>query len=118
MLAFTDELRQLQPSLDMDVKTDSADMAWIAYTSPEVKALENRTHIVAKVSPDRFLHQLFKDITKVDDPMKLMSEIHTIASSIQDVGLNFKSYPRQIEDCMDSSQTRSSRRFMMLTIFA
>lgn len=97
MLAFTDELRQLQPSLDMDVKTDSADMAWIAYTSPEVKALENRTHIVAKVSPDRFLHQLFKDITKVDDPMKLMSEIHTIASSIQDVGLNFKSYPRQIE---------------------
>ncbi len=97
MLAFTDELRQLQPSLDMDVKTDSADMAWIAYTSPEVKALENRTHIVAKVSPDRFLHQLFKDITKVDDPMKLMSEIHSIASSIQDVGLNFKSYPRQIE---------------------
>ena len=97
MLAFTDELRQLQPSLDMDVKTDSADMAWIAYTSPEVKALENRTHIVAKVSPDRFLHQLFKVITKVDDPMKLMSEIHTIASSIQDVGLNFKSYPRQIE---------------------
>ena len=97
MQAFTDELRQLQPSLDMDVKTDSADMAWIAYTSPEVKALENRTHIVAKVSPDRFLHQLFKDITKVDDPMKLMSEIHTIASSIQDVGLNFKSYPRQIE---------------------
>lgn len=97
MLAFTDELRQLQPSLDMDVKMDSADMAWIAYTSPEVKALENRTHIVAKVSPDRFLHQLFKDITKVDDPIKLMSEIHTIASSIQDVGLNFKSYPRQIE---------------------
>ena len=97
MLAFTDELRQLQPSLDMDVKMDSVDMAWIAYTSPEVKALENRTHIVAKVSPDRFLHQLFKDITKVDDPMKLMSEIHTIASSIQDVGLNFKSYPRQIE---------------------
>lgn len=97
MLAFTDELRQLQPSLDMDVKTDSADMAWIAYTSPEVKALENRTHIVAKVSPDRFLHQLFMDITKVDDPIKLMSEIHTIASSIQDVGLNFKSYPRQIE---------------------
>ena len=97
MLAFTDELRQLQPSLDMDVKTDSADMAWIAYTSPEMKALENRTHIVAKVSPDRFLRQLFKDITKVYDPMKLMSEIHTIASSIQDVGLNFKSYPRQIE---------------------
>ena len=97
MLAFTDVLRQLQPSLNMDVKTDSADMAWIAYTSPEVKALENCTHIVAQVSPDRFLHQLFKDITRVDDPMKLMSEMHTIVSSIQDVGLNFKSYPKDIE---------------------
>ena len=97
MQAFTDELRRLQPSLDMDAKTDSADMVWIAYTSPEVKALENRTKVMPQVSPDRFLRQLFKDITKVDEPMKLMSEIHTIASSIQDVGLNFKSYPRQIE---------------------
>lgn len=97
MLMFTDELRRLQPSLDMDVKTDSADMAWIAYTSPEVKALESRTSVVAKVKPYRFLHQLFKDISKVDDPLKLMSEIHTVASSIQDVGLNFKSYPKVLE---------------------
>ena len=97
MQAFTDELRRLQPSLDMDVKTDSADMAWIAYTSPEVKALEARTHIAARISPDRFLSQLFKDVSKIDEPLKLMSEIHTISSSIQDVGLNFKSYPKDIE---------------------
>ena len=44
MLAFTSELHTLQPGLNLDVKTDSADMAWIAYVSPEVKALENRTH--------------------------------------------------------------------------
>ena len=102
MLAFTDELRQLQPGLSLDVKTDSADMAWIAYTSPEVKALENRTHVTAKVSPDRFLRQLFKDISKVEDPMKLMSEMHTIASSIQDVGLNFKRYPKNIEEALNA----------------
>ena len=97
MQAFTDELCHLQPSLDMDVKTDSSDMAWIAYTSPEVKALENRTSVVPKVTPYRFLHQLFKDISKVDNPIKLMSEMHTIACSIQDVGLNFKSYPKALE---------------------
>ena len=102
MQAFTDELRQLQPGLSLDVKTDSADMAWIAYTSPEVKALENRTHVTAKVSPDRFLRQLFKDISKVEDPMKLMGEMHTIASSIQDVGLNFKSYPVKVENTLNA----------------
>ena len=102
MQAFTDELRLLQPGLSLDVKTDSADMAWIAYTSPEVKALENRTHVTAKVSPDRFLRQLFKDIAKVEDPMKLMGEMHTIASSIQDVGLNFEHYPNDIEEALNA----------------
>ena len=38
MQAFTSELHTLQPGLNLDVKTDSADMAWIAYVSPEVKA--------------------------------------------------------------------------------
>ena len=98
MKAFIDELRHLQPSLAMDVKTDSADMAWIAYASPEVKALEKQTKVVAKVNTDRFMRQLFKDISKIDNPLNLMSEIHSIASSMQDVGLNFKRYPKDIEN--------------------
>ena len=102
MLAFTDELHHLQPSLTMDVKTDSADMAWIAYTSPEEKALENRTKVTPKVSTDRFMHLLFKDISKIDDPMKLMGEMQAITSSIQDVGLNFKSYPKDIEEQLNA----------------
>lgn len=102
MLAFTDELHHLQPSLTMDVKSDSADMAWIAYTSPEEKALENRTKVTPKVSTDRFMHLLFKDISKIDDPMKLMGEMQAITSSIQDVGLNFKSYPKDIEEQLNA----------------
>ena len=97
MLAFTDEMHRLCPSLTLDVRTDSADMAWIAYTSPDEKNLENRTKVAAKVTTDRFMSQLFKDVSKIDDPVKLMGEIHTIASSIQDVGLDFKSYPKDIE---------------------
>lgn len=102
MQAFTSELHSLQPGLNLDVKTDSADMAWIAYVSPEVKALENRTHVQAQVSPRRFLLQLFKDVSKVNEPLKLMTEMHTVASSIQDVGLNFSSYPQDIEDGLNA----------------
>ena len=102
MLAFTSELRHLQPDLQMDVKTDSADMAWIAYVSPDIKMLEKRTQVVPQVSPDRFLRQLFKDISLVDEPLRLMTELHTVASSIQDVGLNFPTYPQDIEDGLNA----------------
>ena len=98
MQTFTAELFALQPHLCMDMKTDSADMAWIAYDTPEVKALEKRTQVSTQVPPDRFLSQLFRDIHRVDEPLRLMGEIHTVASSIQDVALNFPSYPRDIED--------------------
>ncbi len=78
----------------MDVKTDSADMAWIAYVFSGRKAFGKQDKGVgSKVSTDRFMHLLFKDISKIDDPMKLMGEMQAITSSIQDVGLNFKSYP-------------------------
>ena len=102
MLAFTSELRHLQPDLQMDVKTDSADMAWIAYVSPDIKILEKRTLVVPQVSPDRFLRQLFKDISLVDEPLRLMTELHAVVSSIQDVGLNFPTYPQDIEDGLNA----------------
>lgn len=102
MQAFMEEMKTVQPLLDVDMKTDSADMAWIAYTSPETKKLEESTTVVANVSVDRFMRQLFKDPSAIEDPMRLMGEIHTIASSIQDVGLNFKKYPKDIEQGLDA----------------
>ena len=56
----------------------------------------------AHVSPRRFLLQLFKDVSQVDEPLKLMTEMHTVASSIQDVGLNFPTYPQDIEDGLNA----------------
>ena len=38
----------------------------------------------------------------MDEPLKLMTEMHTVASSIQDVGLNFSSYPQDIEDGLNA----------------
>lgn len=97
MQAFTAELRQLQPAITIDEKTDSVDMAWMAYKTAENNALEKRTKVVAHVNPDRFLRQLFKEPSKIAEPLKLMSEIHTITSSIQDVALDFPTYPEDIE---------------------
>ena len=94
MLAFTSQLRNLQPQLHLDVKTDSADMAWIAYESPELKALKKRTKVKAQVSPRRFLQQLFKNTAKINEPLKLMTEMYGLTSSLQDVGLNFPAYPQ------------------------
>lgn len=66
-------------------KTDSADMAWIAYNSPEEQRLTAATKVVARVTPDRFLKALFRDPAKVADGLHLMSELFTIATDMQDV---------------------------------
>ena len=92
MLAFLDELGSLAGLDNIEAITDSADMAWIAYTSPEEKVLENTTNVPLKISPDRFIKALFVDPSKVDDPVKLLLELHTIASDIQDVELDVSLY--------------------------
>ena len=88
MLNFLDELEQLARLDNLEAITDSVDMAWIAYTSPEQKALENRTQIPLMISPDRFIQALFLNPSEVKDPAKLLMELHTIASDMQDVELN------------------------------
>ena len=95
MLAFTGRLRQLCPSASLDVATNEADMAWLVDNTPEVRALERRTRIQPQLSPDRFMHSLFKDPSKVfaaetssAQQLKLLSELFTIATDMQDVELN------------------------------
>ena len=92
MLAFLEALGNLSGRKDLEAITDSADMAWIAYTSPEEKALENRTVLPLRISTDRFIKALFIDPSKVDDPAKLLMELHTIASDMQDVELDVSLY--------------------------
>ena len=92
MLAFVDELGKLSGLSGLPAVTDSADMAWIAYTSQEEKAWESRMNLPLKLSPERFIGALFVDPSKIDDPSKLLMEIHTIASDMQDVELNVSLY--------------------------
>ena len=89
---FVAELKTQNPSIRLEPVTCEEDMAWIAYTSPEERALEGRTNVPLKISPDRFVKALFKDPSKVDDPAKLLMELHTIASDMQDVELDVSLY--------------------------
>lgn len=89
---FVSELKAQNPSIQIDPITREEDMAWIAYTSPEEKALESRTNVPLKISPDRFIKALFINPSKVEEPAKLLMELHTIASDIQDVELEVSLY--------------------------
>ena len=103
MLAFTDRLHELYPGLSIDIATHEADMEWLVDNTPEVKALEKRTKRQPRVNPDRFMRSLFKDPSKVFPEessndritpaatrlgaVRLLSELFTIATDMQDVEL-------------------------------
>ena len=98
---FVDELKQLSNTQHLTPITHEEDMAWIAYTSPEERELEHRTHVPLNISPDRFIKALFVDPSKVAEPSRLLTEMHTIASDMQDVELNVSLYdiftPEELE---------------------
>ena len=89
---FVGQLKRANPALQINPITREEDMAWIAYTSPEEKLLEQRTHVPLSVSPDRLMRSLFKDPSKVENPTKLLTELHTIASDMQDVEIGVSLY--------------------------
>ncbi|MBR1389141.1 MAG: GH92 family glycosyl hydrolase [Prevotella sp.] len=113
MANFLESLGQQAKLKDLAGVTDSADMAWIAYTSPEMKDLENRTYVPLKISPDRFIKALFLDPSKVRKPEKLFTEMHTLASDMQDVELKLSFYdlftPEELEAVYEQNNTRMSR---------
>ena len=94
MLNFTSELASLNPALQIDPITREEDMAWIAYKSPEQQAFERTINIPLKLSTDRFINALFTDASHLSakDRQKLLSELHTIASDMQDVELDVSLY--------------------------
>ena len=66
-----------------------------------MKELEKSLNIVARTNTERFMAQLFKDPSRVAEHMRFMSEMQAVTSSLQDVGLNFKRYPKDIETLFD-----------------
>lgn len=65
---------------------------WFAYKSPELKAWQKTVNPPRRLGNERFISALFKDPTKVEDAEKLMTELHAVASDMQDVGLKLDFY--------------------------
>ena len=110
---FLASIASLSGSGRLEGVADSADMAWIAYTTPEMKALENRTVIPLKISSDRFIKALFVDPSKLENPTKLFTEMHTVASDMQDVELNVSFYdlftPEEMQAIYEQNNERMTR---------
>jgi len=78
-----------------EVKTDSADMAYIAYDSPEMKALSSKEANWQKdyarfkyehVNRDRFIKSIFTDATGVDT-LNMCIDLYWLVVGMQDVNV-------------------------------
>lgn len=92
MTAFLLRLQALSPTLRITAESNRRFMPWIAYASPEQVALERRVPRTIKVSPKRLMSFLFVHPEKVKEPMNLLSELHCIASDMQDVEIGVSLY--------------------------
>ena len=107
---FVAELKTQNPSVTIEPVTREEDMAWIAYTSPEERALEGRTFIPLTVSPDRFVKALFVNPSAVRNPTRLLTELHTIASDMQDVELDISLYDIFTPEELQTVYQQNNRR--------
>ena len=129
MLAFTDRLHELCPGLSIDIATHEADMEWLVDNTPEVKALEKRNFALPRVNPDRFMRSLFKDPSKVFpeessndgitpattrlEAVRLLSELFTIATDMQDVELPINLFDVFTTDEMLAVYQANNRRMTL-----
>lgn len=108
MEAFLPELRSKAPKATITSKADSAEMKWINYESSDEMLLKMETKAPLEISPKRFIANLFKDPSKVNEQSKLLSEMFVIASDVQDVdGLNVSLYPFFTDDEMQACYKQS-----------
>lgn len=107
MTAFLLRLQALSPTLRITAESNRRFMPWIAYASPEQIALEHRVPRDIKVSPLRLMRSLFIQVDKVKEPMNLLSELHCIASDMQNVEIGVTLYdiftPEEIRAVYDAS---------------
>ena len=112
---FVAELKMLNPSIQIDPVTRESDMVWIANKSQEQRDFEKSLSWPLKISTDRFINSLFTDashLSKVDRE-KLLSELHTIASDMQDVELNVSLYDIFTEEELLAVYDLNNRRMTL-----
>ncbi|MCR4602434.1 MAG: GH92 family glycosyl hydrolase [Prevotella sp.] len=112
MLAFCKELEtqtKLQQAV-FTIETKAEHMAYINHEPAGQKALSSRIKGVITISPERFVRSLFKDLSKLSNPTKLLSELHTIASDMQDIPLTVSLWDIFTEEEMLAVHDANTRR--------
>lgn len=100
MAAFTEALKEYNPTLQIRREASRRTMQYVAYTSPEAEAFGSEdapwradfhAFEAARIRPQRLMAALFTDPGAVDAPGELMMGLYWIASDMQDVevGENF-----------------------------
>ena len=112
---FVAELKAQNPSIKIDPITREEDMAWIAYKSKEQNYLEHSFDWPLPISTDRFINALFTDASHLSksNREKLLSELHTIASDMQDVELKVSLYDIFTEEELKTVYNLNNRRMTL-----
>ena len=112
---FVAELKTQNPSIHIDPITREEDMAWIAYKSKEQSYLEHSRAWPLPISTDRFINALFTDASHLSKPNreKLLSELHTIASDMQDVEINVSLYDIFTDEELQTVYDLNNRRMTL-----
>jgi len=113
MHAFLVRMAQLNPSLRITAEANRRYMDYIAYTSPEEQWLESVTHNRWTMNPARLMCSLFRDTTRVANQRDLASELHTIASDMQDVGIGVSLYDIFTEEEMRQIYDMNNERMQL-----
>lgn len=101
MSAFSEQLKELNPSLRITREANRRYMDYIAYTSPELEEFSSdsaawrtgfRCYEESHIRPERLTATLFTNPQEVKDPRGFMMGLYWIASDMQDVELPLSFY--------------------------
>ena len=87
MEAFVQEMEGLHCDARIDMRTDTADMKWMSYNSPDEMLLKMQTDNRWTLPTHRLLASLFRHPETIADTVRLFSELYAVASDLQDVDL-------------------------------
>ncbi len=93
MGSFLLQLTRMRPEITVDATSSRRDIGIIAYTSDEMRTLEDTLHRVWRTDSRRLMTSLFRDTTRIgvkgDD---LLSELHALASDMQNTRIGVSLY--------------------------
>ncbi|MDE5882752.1 MAG: histidine phosphatase family protein, partial [Muribaculaceae bacterium] len=97
MSAFTERLKELNPSLQIARSASPGDMDFIAFSTPEARKVDadslgwraDHKRFREKIVPqERLMKVLFKETPTLEDPVLFLKTLHDIAVTTQNVELN------------------------------